>query len=725
MTTVPFDTTLPPWMRRATRGTDWGVLLALAFSLIAGWSFALNPGIFQRNANENYIFRAADYARALAEGRLYPRWSPEVLDGYGAPIPHYAPPGAGYIPGAIQLLFTNDPQQAVRAVYVLAFVLAGTATYTFVARRADAAAGLIASVLYVFSPYLALTAPHLLGDLPGVMGLALLPALLWSADRYALATAPPDVLLITLTSGLLLMTEPRLLAAGSVLTLIWLIVVERRPRAVIVPALGIALGVCIGAIFWLPALLEWDAVRWVERASDPRPPFDPRELVRPLARLDPAALRPTPQFTLGAASLAAALASLPVIARRGPALHRVFLLFSLIIFAVLFNYPSETWLIGVAAFTLAVTGSAVAWRSAFPARFRRLALPLVLLMVTALSFPAWLPPRAAAASFDASPAAQRRYEELGYGIAVLSPDAPLPTTLPEAGVLMMRDDEKIAQFTDGERLGVLEHQSHADIFQIPLAHPDTLHVLTTYFPGWTAAFQGEALPVEPHPNGGLLIRMFAGAYGELVVALDLTPPRLIGAVVTGAALATLLAITLWRYRRRRDSYHEVDHLTLVEARLCAVLLIGLGGAVALFSTGVVDARPGYQLADAMAIQARTDTGLELLAYDLHHEERQATLNLYWRAVNALPENYRVVITIRAQISGAAILQADPRSPGGYPTGRWQENLYVTDTYHFDVPMSGDYLATVEVLRPTGTRLSFFAPDASEVGEELLIPLRAE
>lgn len=30
------DTELPVWMKRALRRTDWGVLLALAFSVLAG-----------------------------------------------------------------------------------------------------------------------------------------------------------------------------------------------------------------------------------------------------------------------------------------------------------------------------------------------------------------------------------------------------------------------------------------------------------------------------------------------------------------------------------------------------------------------------------------------------------------------------------------------------------------------------------------------------------------
>ncbi|MFN8565114.1 MAG: hypothetical protein U0703_26605 [Anaerolineae bacterium] len=83
---------LPMWMQQAMRGTDWGVLIVLGFCLLLGWSFALQPGLPRTNASEHYVFRAADATQAFSEGRLYPRWSPYALGGYGAPIPSYYPP---------------------------------------------------------------------------------------------------------------------------------------------------------------------------------------------------------------------------------------------------------------------------------------------------------------------------------------------------------------------------------------------------------------------------------------------------------------------------------------------------------------------------------------------------------------------------------------------------------------------------------------------------------
>jgi hypothetical protein len=83
-------------MRRARRGLDWGILLVFVMALTVSCPFIFNADLPYTNANENYVFRTADYAKAIQQGWLYPRWSPNVLGGYGAPIPNFYPPLPAY-----------------------------------------------------------------------------------------------------------------------------------------------------------------------------------------------------------------------------------------------------------------------------------------------------------------------------------------------------------------------------------------------------------------------------------------------------------------------------------------------------------------------------------------------------------------------------------------------------------------------------------------------------
>src|SRR5688572_28570408 len=99
---------LPNWMKQAQRTVDWGALLALAFALLAAWTFLSENQMSASTQNEHFVFQANDIAQAMREGIFYPRWSPYAVQGYGAPIPHYYPQAAAYFVAVFDVLFTND-----------------------------------------------------------------------------------------------------------------------------------------------------------------------------------------------------------------------------------------------------------------------------------------------------------------------------------------------------------------------------------------------------------------------------------------------------------------------------------------------------------------------------------------------------------------------------------------------------------------------------------------
>lgn len=378
---------------------------------------------------------------------------------------------------------------------------------------------------------------------------------------------------------------------------------------------------------------------------------------------------PVPQFTLGWASLAAGLASIPVILRRKLTLPGVFLLLSGIIVALLIVFPHEVWLMGIAAFALAVAGSAVG--AAPGLRQRRLALPLTLLALLALSFPVWIAPDSSEFSLDASPDAQRLYEQLGYGIAVLPPDAPLPTTLSSTALTTSSAlNGKLALGQSNGQIGTLAHTTHSDSFQLLLTEPMSLQILTSYFPGWTATVHGDSVRVSPHPEGGLMINLATPDRGELVIALGTTPPRLMGWVITLVSFGLLLLITFWRYRQPLSQYLDIDQLSDDEARVGGLLLIGLLFALAFLATGIFKAPSGYALDSTVSVRAQTDTGLELLAYQMDRADGDTlSLTLYWRTARFLPDNYQVQLALVNTQTLMETLVTPAHSPGSYPTRR--------------------------------------------------------
>ncbi|MCC6801474.1 MAG: hypothetical protein IT319_01220 [Anaerolineae bacterium] len=734
---------LPIWMQRAMRGTDWGVLIVVGFCLLLAWSFIVQPGLPRTNASEHYVFRAADTTQAFAEGRLYPRWSPYAINGYGAPIPNYYPPGAAYVPALLDYFITNDPTLAVKLVYVASLCLAGTAVYALVMRRAGAAAGVIAALLYVYSPYVSLVAPHLLGDLPGVMCLGLIPALFWSVERLLRLNRPFDMAYAALVTAALVLTDIPAAIIGWTLTaalIAWNS--ADYPRWYL--ALGASvMGVGIAGCYWLPALAEADLVQWVERPREIPHLLTLAELFTPLRQIDPGALVPVPQFTLGWAAPAFTLVSIPVIVRRRAGFHGLFLILGAALTSLaLAVFQSEVWLLGAISLCLAIAGSGVVL-----SKRARLFLPILGVIILIAAMPAWIAPRWSDAPIDTSAIAQIDYETRGFGIPALPDGDPLPTTIspttaPDRALIASYRSDAVTKIqTDpNAQIGLLEHGTHGDRIQLQTFAPTVLHVLTAFFPGWTARLNTAFMNLTPSSAGLIDVNLPNAVRGELIVSLGTTVPRTIGWLLTWLNFILLGIITLYRSRRGGEHHELLELLPRTEARLLGGLLGGAAAVLALFvlpfAPLATEPQPKTTLAGSATIDNRSDAGLEVLAYQLgathYHPGDTIDLTLYWHTLRFLTDNYRVRVSLLDLTTGDYRLPNAPRTPGDYPTARWLPRLFVTDPYRIALPVdfpTGTYSPALEVCVAAGEecgapepRLTFFEQDGSTYGQVLVLPI---
>ncbi len=741
MTTIEREN-LPLWMQKTLRGTDWGALIVIAFSLLAAWSFLLQSGLPRTNADEHYAYRTANTAASFVEGRLYPRWSPNVLGGYGAPIPNYTPPAAAYLPALIDVFVTNEATLAVRLVYVLAFIGAGAAVYAFVLRRSGAVAGVIAALLYVYSPYVGLTVPHLLGDLPGMISLALIPALFWSVDRLLRVNRPADVLIIALITAGLAFTDLRALGVGW---LIAVLLIEWNSGALRQPALALisgVLGFALAACFWLPALVEANAVQMIARPRAIPFTLALAGLLTPLHQIDPSALIAQPQFTLGIGVTAFAIAGTVITLRtRQFGFHRLFLVLSIVLTAAaLIAFPGEVWLLGAITLCWAITASAVVhWSQS------RLFSSALVIVILAAAIPIWLAPRWNEPPLDTSPAAQVEYEQQGYGIAGLPAGDPLPSTIsPDIGtsraLIASYQDPPVNKVVPDVRaqVGILEHATHGDRFQVQTFSPLTLHVLTADFLGWSAAFNDISLPLQPDDAGLISIQIPAPAQGELDVSLKSTPGRSAAWGLTWLALIVLIAMTVRRSRTASDAYEPLDLLDTGETRLFTVILVVFTMTLALVALPnapiAARAQPFSALDGSFTLDNRSDAGLEVLAYRLdsaaQHPGSTLKLTLYWHTLRFLTDNYQVRVSLLDLTTGQYRLPTDLRQPGDYPTARWLPRTYVSDPYAIPLPddlPSGQYSPALEVFAcspncESENRLTFFDRRGSTYGQVLVLPI---
>ncbi len=745
---------LPRWMRESRRGIDWGVLLAIILSAAAAWAFLLQPGLPRTNASENYVFRTTDYAETLLEGRLYPRWSPNVFSGYGSPIPNYFPPGAPYTAALIQIFLTDNPVDAVRVLYAISLTLAGTMVYVLVTRRAGSAAGLLSATLYAYSPYVGMIAPHVLGDLPGVMALALIPALLWSVDRLLVLNRAQDFPLVVFITTLLLVTDLRYAAAGLALALLFVVwqilrgIVFRRGLFALAAFL---VGMLLASFYWFPALLEFIEVRWRPSLA-PYNSFylDATQLLLPLRQVDLAELLITPQFTLGVTHTLFALFGVigVFIYRAKVRFQAFFLTLGIALLLVLVTiFPSQVWLLGVVMLCLSIGSSSfVALRERF---LPRLLLPITITVILATSSSVWLSPLWEENFGDVSPAAQVDYERQGFGIAVLPAGTFIPSTISEnlaANRFLLEGYQsggisKILpeQITPTTQVGTLAHYTHADSVQITTTIPTRLEILTAYFPGWSASLGGEALLVSPEPNTGLIeISIPETRNSELTVALHTTPIRTTAWVVSWSALAAVIVMGWLGIRRQERLFNELNLLTTEETRLTAVVVGCFLVVIVLFafpaSPVSLRAPAGHALQGTTPLRSLSDIGLQAIAYNLPNDRyRQGEtieVEIFWRSLRALPENYQITAyLVSADDSSLRWYDTPLRHPGAYPTRRWVPNRYVRDTYTFPLStgiIPGSYFIAFEVYNCNPfclqqTRANFFDNDGAWMGQVLILP----
>jgi hypothetical protein len=743
---------LPDWMRQARRDVDWGAIFALLLSLLAAWPFLLDASLPHTNASENYVYRTADYAAAIMEGRLYPRWSPNAFSGYGAPIPHYLPPGAPYAAALVQILFTNDAVIAVRLIYAVAFCLAGAAAYTLVMRRAGAGAGIVAAALYVFSPYFGLVAPHVLGDFPGVVAMALLSTLLWAVDRLLMLNRAADMLFTALASAALLLTHVPTALAGLGLALALVIWNKGQSRLLTLAAL--VLGVGLAGFYWIPALLDGGAIHWHPAFAEHGYRLEFAGLFAPIAQLDINELKPTPQFAIGWVILlfAAAGGLCCAVFRAKTGFQRLFLVCGIVLIVLgMLIFPTETSLLGPITLCLSIGASAIYTATAVaPQEWQRLSLPTLLVFIWIGSSPVWLSiqPSEAFGAYDAR--SQVEYEQQGFGVAVMPPASPIPSTLPNdlAPNRFLVDSyrsntiNKIApgQFSTDVQIALLSHTSHSDSYQIQVSSPTKLNILTAYFPGWSATVGGAPVPLQQLPETGLIqIELPRAAGEELSISLGTTPVWSAAWIISWTA-ALIIGIFTWaRFRRSGYIYGEFHLLTRAEARLLLALVVLLAILTVLLNRAQLPVslrlRPGYKLNDAVFVENRTDAGLSLLAYHLDSAQIRPSgtldLALYWQTGRLLSHNYQVKLYLLNTDDGTRWSNQDFHHPAGYPTQRWTTGKYVSDRYHVVLSSfmpPGNYQIAIEGndCQPTcatGTPLTFFDASGRAAGPVLLLPPR--
>ena len=592
-------------MRWLTR-LDWGAVVVVALCLIAVTPWLTRPGLPAGTDAEIHVPRVVEFANVLADGVLYPRWSPNFYLGYGYPLFNFYAPLVYYLAQPFYLF--ASAAGAVKALFIVGTLLAGLGMYTFARRRLGQVAGVVASAAFLYAPYLVLIDPLVRVDLPEYFAIAWMPWVFWGFDRLLEGNRRVDVALAALPLAALALTHNLMLLLFSPLLMAYLILRlllarERIAWARVAGAGAIAVG--LAAVFWLPALIEkqyviLDQVVGYDDFDFHRHFLTLRELLRPSPLLDLGALNPPLAYNLGLPQWGLAVVgwlgswrfkrgngrlkrnpragflSSPGLAggavadrpnQGGLAWSAGFMGVAALVLSFftleissgvweaipLLRYVQFPWrLLGVAALPISwLVGAGVA---AVGRRWRLWAASGMLALVLVGALPALYPPLWTPIQADFSPRdiIQLELDGVALGTTANREYTPVwvksPPGASGAVLASYKGGGPVDRFDggslpEGTSFRIVNSRTNEDIFEVVSSQSFTATIRRFYFPGWRAWIDGKPVDIVPsEPRGFITVPLPAGTH-TLELRFGSTWPRRIGAIGSLAALVALVAVT--------------------------------------------------------------------------------------------------------------------------------------------------------------------------------------
>ncbi len=234
-----------------------GFIIASPFFLSRSNSVSGSVTMLATHDMVQHLAVMQDFDKVLKSGVFYPRWLPDINNGYGIPWMNYYPPGFYYLSSFVHT-FLSEWKATLFFISVLAFAASGITFYLlsrlFYSRFASAVAGL----LYIAAPYHVLEL-YWRGAMPEFMGFILTPLIIYFTVKLGRRGKATDYAGLGIFYGLFLITHiPVAFLMSYVLALYGLIWAFRGKdwKIAFRIALGMVIGFLLSAIYLLPAALE-------------------------------------------------------------------------------------------------------------------------------------------------------------------------------------------------------------------------------------------------------------------------------------------------------------------------------------------------------------------------------------------------------------------------------------------------------------------------------------
>lgn len=758
---------------------DKGFLVVLAICWLAVWPFLNRTSLPQGTDAELHIFRLHELSYLVRNGVFFPRWAPDFYHGYGYPIFNYYAPLTYYLGLVVELMPRLDAVAGVKAVFVLGLLLAGGGMYGFVRDNWGQRAGFVATAVYVYAPYVQYVDPHARGVLPESFSLGLFPVALWALDRVRRGggrgwwiTAVFTTTAIILSHNLMGLLFFGLLFAWAV----WQVASGKwasepadtqssflSPHSSVFMALLLGLGVA--AYFWLPVILERDAVNLNTLIGtgdnyDFRTHFlSWREMLAFSMRLDWGATQPAFRFNLGLAQWVLGGLGMLLLALRRVKQVAYLSFFALALAGLIFlmlpisqfvweaipflPYFQFPWrLLGAAAAMLAIlAGAGVAALSDAEERGRWRAGEVLAVLGVGLPMVLALPLTQPAPWDDFGPVFTARLSEIeqkGRWLGTTSTADYVPATVDQipkrngsvvAPLYNDQPPDRVNWVTipDGAEMTVERVNPLFARYLVATPKKFRLRLFLFDFPGWQVRIDGQPVETElGRPEGFIVIPVPEGQH-TVEVEFGSTPDRRLAWAITIVSLVLMVGFA-WRMPGS-VTFHVSRFMMIDKVILLAVVVVTAVTLLILQPLHWLH----YDSADYVvepadtAVFANFGDQIALIGYDISkqtaHPGDVVDVNVYWQAERPLDINYQVFVHL-LRADGTLVAQSDKLNPGEFPTRQWPTDKYVLDRHHLrlsaDLP-PGDYVIAAGLwVQSEGWRLPLFDENGQQIGDNFVL-----
>jgi len=701
------------------RGFPLVYILLLAWLLIGPlWSQAGLP-----NSADGllHLHRSAAVARSWTAGVLWPRWFPDVYQGFGAPIFHYYGPLCYLLIAPLHLLGL-PLDLSTRIVISGFFIVSGLAAWAWLRRLLGPAAGVAGATLYLAQPTL-FREYYFQGDYPQLLALFLLPVICWSLTRLYLEDswfnrllAPLSLALLAVTHNITAMLGVGVLGLYSLGLLLW----RRDGIGWLRLVGGLGWGLGLSAFFWVPAVADMGLVRIQNLRQgffDYHQYFVPwQDLLAAPPVLDSRAANPPFPHLLGwgawlvmAAGIVTLVVSLLIRPgqRAGPRWIAVGLAIAAVCLLLTQTWSAPLWervpllplvlfpsrFLGPAAIGLAlVAGGVVADGEANKSQPLLLGLiATVVLSSVVFLFPhqPFLP----VSSFSATDTQEYERRAQVWGTTSASPFLPRWAGPPEETAdlhTQVNLPPGVTWVWETPHRAVLRPAAGSTLPSGALVLP--VH----YFPAWQVVADGTPLSIGPTAEGLVGLELPRPTQ-QVILHWNGTGWQRVGGWISLASLLTWLAWIGWVARCRAprsagpplSGYRGLASLALLLLLILTretIRALDLGWFQRSSPPGEVS---GVQHRTAISLGGEGQPSVMLLGWELLSgplkPASRLRLRLYWQSKGRIAEELHslALLYIPTLQRGWAGVQND--NPGRIPTSRWRQALYYVDDLTLQLP----------------------------------------